>query len=218
MFTEPLDKYLKGDNIEIYASLKRIISYPFLIGGGAARQIFLNERLGSTDIDIYTDGYYYGKIYYWIKKNTIIASTSNSYTFNIDGLKIQLIKKIQTLNPLSLFNTYDFTCCMFAVGSNGYIYYTDLAKEHALGKWLYIANNENYTYSRIGKYLKKGYAPLCPISQSIFVEFVEYCNQYRVPNDKYAVFDTGRPITKEELSDKLDELFINFFGKCSEDY
>jgi hypothetical protein len=202
---EPLENYIKGNNARIYNNIFGDIGYPFIIGGGSARQIFLNEDFGSTDIDIYMIIGNFDDIYAeFQKQGKVISSTSNAITFELnEGIKIQLIRKVYTLDPCQLFSTYDFSCCMFAIKDN-YIYYTDLAKDHALNKWLYIVHNKNINLARIGKYLLKGYTPLCLISQQIFVDFINYGN----------ICGFG---TDDMFAPTIEDTFIEFFG-ISRDY
>jgi hypothetical protein len=202
---EPLEHYLKGNNARIYNNIFGDIGYPFIIGGGSARQIFLNEDFGSTDIDIYTR-INFGNIYAeFQKQGKVISNTANSITFELnERIKVQLIRKIYTLDPCYLFSTYDLSCCMFAIKDN-YIYYTDLAKDHSLNKWLYIVHSDgNNLASRVGKYLLKGYTPLCPISQQIFVDFIDYGVK--------AGFDTD-----DMFAPSIEDTFREFFG-ISGDY
>lgn len=186
MNVEPLEKYLKGDNIEIY---NKIISlFPkdgWLIAGGAARQIFLNERLGSTDIDFYfssIDSYdaQYHRLY---RQIGVPHRSGNAATFYLDNTQVQLVAKIYSDTPKEIFDTYDMTCCMFAI-TNNLIYFTDEAREHALGKWIVLSTpiKENYI-RRIGKYLRKGYCPLCMVSQGVLLDFLAYANSYESWNN-----------------------------------
>src|SRR6266849_2526322 len=145
-----------------YYKLQQIQHYfpGIIIGGGAARQVFLNEEFGSTDIDIYHSTPMDQAL------NTHDLSpfpdymlTANAYNFKYCGMKVQLIRKIYTTNIEELFNSYDFACCMFAIKDN-YIYYTEQAVEDATHKWLNVINLDKDTlHQRVGKYLKKGYIP-----------------------------------------------------------
>ena len=50
---EPVEKYLTDNNRDLYNKLKLLVVNMPPMAGGAARQIFTGEQLGSTDIDFW---------------------------------------------------------------------------------------------------------------------------------------------------------------------
>ncbi len=215
MLVEPLEKYLKS-NTEKYNQTRRVISEG-IIAGGAARQIFLEEQFGSTDIDFYFSNW--GIWDAW--QNNLTRNGYSEYHSsrkargfeNIFGTKCQLIKTIYSDNPQEIFNTFDFTCCMFAIKED-HLYFTTEAAEHATNKMLVVADSSNYSYGRIGKYIRKGFFPSCPLSSGIFDEFVKYVHECKTENFLFGpTWDTI-----PELEEKIESIFVGFFGPSSGDY
>lgn len=128
-------------------------------------------------------------------------------------------KKSYTHNVEDIFDTYDFECCKFAI-IDGIIFFTEEAREDALGKWLRIAYKNNpYLYPRVGKYLKKGYTPKCETSLGIFNEFCSYVQGWEIYDPKLAaeqhdiIFGGGyRLATPKELQENMQNIFTSFFG------
>lgn len=140
--------------------------YPkdYMIGGGAARQIYLQDNnFGSTDIDIFTKSYNrYNNIDKILKKvgqeleiDYTYAQQAKSY-FIPDIGKVQLISQFYE-NTEVLFKSFDFHCCCFAI-YNGDLWFTNDAIEDVKKKQLRHIPSGRLTSNRIIKYyLKKGY-------------------------------------------------------------
>lgn len=172
MIVKPIEDFLTDENRETYYTIAETFKGA-IIAGGSARQIFLGEKFGSTDIDIYFPSYEV------LRQNNIYRTvfakvTSKSLTFNVNNLTIQIIKG-KFLIPEAIFNTYDFTCCCFAIKDN-LLYYTKEAEEHALKKRMVFTDqdisNHNHPYQRVRKYLDKGYVPSCDLSLQLFENFL----------------------------------------------
>lgn len=226
MIIEPLEKYLKH-NTELYENVRRIVSEG-IIAGGAARQIFLGEQFGSTDVDFYFPTF--GIFDAWSSNlcrqgYRVYSSTSKAQGYEIvslNDIKLQLIATVFSDNSQEIFDTYDFTCCMFAI-KDTQIYYTEEAAEHARKKQLVLQNKDNSRdlYNRVGKYLKKGYFPSCDTTFNVFADFIKYIDEYKIWDDKVSsrnFDDYYRKILPEELEEYMPNIFINFFGHLSGDY
>lgn len=94
IIVEELYKYLKDTNVAIYNRIREVIPEG-IIAGGAARQIFLNEPFGSTDIDFYMPTILDRRDVSnrLIQNYECYAETRNAVGYLIDGIKCQLIKK-----------------------------------------------------------------------------------------------------------------------------
>lgn len=206
-----------------------------IIAGGAARQIYLGEVFGSTDIDCYNANYreqatIWDNHFRFIPGNPNANITRNAFNFLFYDNKIQLVKKIYTDNIEELFNSFDFACCMFAIKGDK-LYYTEKAAEDAIHKWITVINppkilkgidfagasyefcEENNLNSRVGKYLKKGYIPHCEYSLMVLEDCLKHCNGYQ---PLFLDFFDNRPEIKHEVS--ITELFDSFFGYYPEGY
>ena len=234
MLVEPVDKYLK-DNREIYTQIRWNIPEG-IIAGGAARQIFLNEAFGSTDVDIYfPDFSAHGAWYtnHYRRGFEKYSNTNNASGYLIDDIKCQLVKAIYTDDPRRIFDSFDLTCCMFAI-KDDQIYYTEEAAEHATKKLMVFAKESNAKniYKRVEKYLRKGFVPSCPISMKIFLEFIQYveeeymiyapinpCRDIFLRDDPFAInSEDYRKPTAVELEERIEDIFLAFFGPVIEDY
>ncbi len=237
MLVEPLEKYLKK-NTEKYNQVRSVISEG-IIAGGAARQIFVGEEFGSTDIDFYFPNWgiedaWNNNLYIQGYRQYHNSQKAIGYD-NIFGTKCQLVKKYSE-DPQEIVNSFDLTCCMFAIKADQ-IYYTEEAAEHSLKKIMVFSKYEkaNDPYRRVGKYLKKGFVPSCHHSQDILQEFLKYIEEeYQIYDPLIQVHPIGRydpiPIDNpfglqnyrtlrpEELEERVEEVFVAFFGYNTEDY
>ncbi len=221
MLVEPLEKYLK-DNRNIYETVRRYLPEG-IIAGGAARQIFLGEKFGSTDVDFYFPTWgiwndwasnFYGQGY----KRYSRTRNAEGYLIFLEQIKLQLISITYSDTPQEIFDTFDFTCCMFAIKDDK-LYFTEEAVEHATKKMLvvYKESNANDLYRRIGKYLRKGYFPSCPISNAALEDFLKYIDECKITKDnEFPFWPTWKDIP--ELENKMEEMFSSFFGPSTEDY
>lgn len=229
MIIEPVDKYLTNENLRLFTHITTLLPEA-IIAGGAARQIFLGEKLGSTDIDLYFPNSisYEGAALYFLNnrfKRYHRSDNAEGFYIEYEGQnKAQLIRKTFTANPQEIFDSFDLTCCMFAI-KNDEIYYTEQAAEHAQKKLMVFVNPDKSTnrYRRMGKYLKKGYAPSCPISQDILGEFLQYLEEYEVPdptkeNPRSLFITHYKRATLRDIQDNIEYLFGCFFGYSLEDY
>lgn len=172
MKIESLLNYLKGDNLALFRAVRERLPYGY-IAGGAARQIFFNEKLGSTDIDIYcsNDDEFFNLASSLI--TYVRVQTSHTLKFEMFNTTIQIVKSIHA--PITeIFDTFDLSCCMFACDDQ-YMYFTDQAVEDATNKNIRFVNNQDdldNKVARMGKYLKKGYKPADQFSEETFKEFI----------------------------------------------
>jgi hypothetical protein len=138
-----------------------------IIAGGSAREAFLNEGFGSNDIDIYFPQEHLGKVFFeLLHKQSKTVHHPYDYVkyykatnfFLKDGTKIQCILG-QYLHIEDIFNSFDFTCCQFAI-KDDMIYYTSEAIEDTMNKKLVSTGNEKIKDYRLIKYvLLKGFNP-----------------------------------------------------------
>jgi hypothetical protein len=236
MLVEPLEKYLKHNEARYY-EIRRVIGEG-IIAGGAARQIFLGEDFGSTDVDFYFSSR--GLWDAWYRNlNRGYDRYHRSHKaagFMVEDTKCQLIQTHFSSNPQEIFDSFDLTCCMFAIKDHE-LYYTEEAAEHASKKMMVFKHYDNSRdpYKRVGKYLKKGFIPSCLHSEKILQEFLQYIEEeYKVYDPQLKVqpynrnapinlFDTFadenyRSLRPDELEDQMENIFHNFFGYSSEDY
>jgi hypothetical protein len=208
MIVETVDNFLTEKNRPLYERITNLFPEA-IIAGGSARQIYLNEEFGSTDIDLYHTNYanigraYVAGVVYKLVSHTIWART-----YLIDGIKVQLMgtpyRDIQ-----SLFDTFDFSCCMFAISPDELMYTYPFAITDAKGKWLQIVNkqlNSEKQAKRIGKYLKKGYLPKCGDTMNVYSEFLKFAEECYTNKGDYLH-------TKDPT-----QIFKCFFGNTEDSY
>lgn len=133
----------------------------FYIAGGALTSVFSDKPINDLDIYFYKEEDYekLKKKIEFNKKTRYATDLADSY--EIKGVKIQLIKKIFG-TPKEIFKYYDFTVCMCAydfktnqiIMDEDFLY--DLAQKQ-------LCFNENTMYPicslwRIKKYLNRGYS------------------------------------------------------------
>ena len=197
---EPISNYLTDRNKELYTYFANIAKeYNAIIAGGSARQIFLDEKFGSTDIDLYFSSMKYFLSFRSIYRNVIEKSSSYATTYIINNIKVQIIKITPgNKNIYRIFDTYDFYCCRFAI-YNDTIFYTHRAKKDALNKVFSSTHNENYpdneldlwTFEapkdyRLLKYYLKGYEPgnhYCQVAFSKLIRNLLITNDMLYVND-----------------------------------
>lgn len=219
MIVEPVSNYLKTNEV-LYREIMALVPGT-MIAGGAARQIFLHEEFGSTDIDIYcpdmaTRALLIRRLQAFRRK-----VSSKAHTFHVDTsvkkIELQIIKSIYTL-PQNIFMDFDLTCCCFAIKDDR-IYYTKEAKEHSINKRMFFQHQEPgqhlYPYLRFRKYLEKGFIPTCDLSLDIFKDFL----LWYVENEKCRESDNGDDFlfyAKFEKDTPISEIYDAFFGSTSE--
>ena len=156
-----------------------------VIAGGAAREAFLNKDFGSNDIDIYFPNHNLGELFFEVMYKSNRTShyqyhdtVPNGYrakNFRLnDGTKIQIIYDVHPTIK-SIFSTFDFTCCQFAIKDDT-LYYTPQAIIDTMTKKLVATNNQCIKDYRLIKYvLLKGFDPgiLFDRFNEILIKFIE---------------------------------------------
>jgi len=154
-----LDKLLRKVGIDPYTDT-------FFIAGGALTSVFMNTTI--SDLDIFFHGRkafdefkrYQGRDKpIFANKKYFICQTDCAESYNINGIRVQLIKRLYGL-PWDVINHFDFTICMGAyvprenriVQVNDFLY-------HLSGKELHY-NIGKYPLAslwRARKYIEKGF-------------------------------------------------------------
>jgi len=154
-----LDKLLEKVGIEPHTN-------NFFIAGGALTSVFLNTRV--SDLDIF---FHNQKAFYEFKrsqgrdkpifanKKYFICETDCAESYNIEGTRVQLIKKLYG-EPYKVISGFDFTICMAAyLPAINRIIIGDDFLYHLSGKELHY-NIGNYPLAslwRARKYIEKGF-------------------------------------------------------------
>lgn len=174
-----------------------------MIGGGAARQIYLQDNtFGSTDIDIFVKSYNrYNNFNKTLKKigqelevDYTYAQHANSY-FIPDVGKVQLISQFYE-NTEVLFKSFDFHCCCFAI-YKGALWFTEDAIEDVKKKQLRHMPPGRFSSNRVIKYyLKKGYVPADTRCKNAFnKKFLQFIREPGMKDHQIKEFaDKGRII------------------------
>jgi hypothetical protein len=132
---------------------------PFVIAGGAARQLFLDEKFGSTDIDIYPTKDNLGKLLEIARLKASKNKYGNADTFKYKALTIQIIQINTPYNSIEdIFNTFDLHCCCMATDGQ-YLYFTEEAERDATSKYMRLTGNEKEPdiYRLMKYWMGKGY-------------------------------------------------------------
>jgi hypothetical protein len=143
---------------EAFDELKEILgNTPFVVAGGAARDIWSDEI--PKDFDIYTNDS--ESIINKVEEtypNSLVLETENSALYDINDLMIDIVKKSGNRDVREIISDFDFRCCHFAFDQDNF-YYSLNSKKDVLGKTLKIANITNAigTLSRIPKFLERKY-------------------------------------------------------------
>lgn len=148
------------------------------IGGGAARQLYLGEDFGSTDVDLYffnrTNAYrakrWFDQEYPRLEHHDTI---NYAPTYKVKDITYQIIHKFLPPTVEILFESFDFYCCCFAVTPGNIMHYLQEATEDVEIKQLRC---NSYSPARpqdhrIVKYvMQKGYMPSDDFTQKRFKE------------------------------------------------
>ncbi|MBA7551983.1 hypothetical protein ES705_44534 [subsurface metagenome] len=138
----------------------------FFVAGGALTSVFLNTTV--TDLDIF---FHNQKAFDKFKRSqgrdepifrnnkNLVCQTDSADSYNINGIRVQLIKKLYGL-PYYVIDHFDFTICMAAyVPVDNKIVLEKDFLYHLSGKELHYRIGEYPLASlwRAKKYLKKGF-------------------------------------------------------------
>lgn len=150
--------------------MKEVDKYYGMIGGGAARQIYLQDNsYGSTDIDLYFPSRKHANNYIHDLCDTTgtkkVEETSpykynsrTALTYQTKYGKVQIVHK-NAYNERHMFDDFDFHCCCFCI-RYGSLYYTSDAVEDVANKKLRATASGNiHAYRIIKYYLQYGYEP-----------------------------------------------------------
>lgn len=174
------------------------------IAGGAARRLLLGERLDSGDIDLFFSDYKsWNHCCESLSGYRVIIKTKRATTYDVNGFKVQCIRRNFYKSLINLFQDFDFSACQIATDGRNFSC-AEQTRLDILNQVLRFAPGgtiaKHTLIQRMSKYVNHGLIPEPGMFELVVKSGLDYTSAYNIFSDtESAIYDENQDSVEEEI-------------------